>query len=182
MTGLVDKIVAVHAGLDAAGLPHALGGAIALAYCTEEPRGTKDIDVNVFVGTEQIDATLAALPDAVTATAAQRRQLARDGQSRLFWDDTPIDVFLSNVPFHDHAEANVRRVPFASVPDLPVLACADLAVFKAFFARPKDAVDVATMIATGAVDRDRLEATVVALLGSDERSRFFARVDDALAG
>ena len=42
---LVDKIVAVHDALERAGLAHACGGALALAWCTERPRGTSDIDV-----------------------------------------------------------------------------------------------------------------------------------------
>jgi hypothetical protein len=46
---LAQRLLAVHAALDDAGLPHAFGGAIALAYCTLEPRGTRDIDVNVFI-------------------------------------------------------------------------------------------------------------------------------------
>lgn len=180
--GLAARILQLHAALSAADLPHAFGGAIALGYCIEEPRGTKDIDVNVFVGVDRVDEVLAALPGGLVASAVERLQLARDGQARLWWDRTPVDVFLSNVPFHDHAEAGLRRVPFVDVPDLPVLACADLAVFKAFFARPKDALDVASMIAAGTVDRRRLETTVSAMLGEQERARFFARVDDALAG
>ena len=180
--GLAARIVQLHVALDRADLPHAFGGAIALGYCTEEPRGTKDIDVNIFVGVDRLDEVLAALPRGLAASAIERLQLTRDGQSRLWWDQTPVDVFLSNVPFHDHAQAGLRRVPFVDVPDLPVLACADLAVFKAFFARPKDALDVATMIEAGSVDRARLETTVVAMLGEKERERFFARVDDALAG
>lgn len=180
--GLAVRIVKLHTALRAADLAHAFGGAIALAYCTEEPRGTKDIDLNVFVSVDHLDDVLAALPAGLHCSNASRLQLERDGQSRLMWDDVPVDLFLSNVPFHDHAAANVRRVPFATVPDLPVLACGDLAVFKAFFARPKDALDVATMIAVGTVDRARLESTVTAMLGASERERFFARVDDALAG
>ena len=50
MTKLVERIVAVAASLEAAEIPWALGGALALAYATNEPRGTRDIDVNVFVG------------------------------------------------------------------------------------------------------------------------------------
>jgi hypothetical protein len=180
--GLAARIVQLHTALEGADLPHAFGGAIALAYCVEEPRGTKDIDVNVFVGVDQLDEVLSALPAGLVATDIERMQLGRDGQSRLWWDEIPVDVFLSNVPFHDHAEARVRRVPFVEVPDLPVLSCADLAVFKAFFARPKDALDVAAMIAVGAVDRRQLHTTVTAMLGEKERARFFARIDDALAG
>src|SRR5262249_41808856 len=42
---LAERLIAIHDSLDAAGVPHAFGGAIALAYCTEEPRGTRDLDV-----------------------------------------------------------------------------------------------------------------------------------------
>ena len=173
---LTDRIVRLHQDLERAELPHAFGGALALAFCTAEPRATIDIDVNVFVDPTRRDDVIGGLPGGVTVTEANRSELERDGQSRLWWDDTPVDVFLSNHPFHDHAEANRRLVPFAGI-QLPVLACADLAVFKAFFARPKDAVDLAMMAAVAAVDVDQLETTVTALLDDpEERRAFFARV------
>jgi len=179
---LVEQILELHRHLGAAELPHAFGGALALAYCTLEPRGTRDIDVNVFVGVDQIDELVAALPTDIVVTDTNRTELDRDGQSRLWWADTPVDVFLSNHSFHDHAEANRRYVPLAGVDDLPVLACADLAVFKAFFARPKDAVDVATMVVAGAIDVDHVEAQVSMLLGDEStRADFFARVRDDAA-
>ena len=49
------KILALHGALDAAGLPHAFGGALALAWCTERARGTIDIDLNVFVAADQAE-------------------------------------------------------------------------------------------------------------------------------
>ena len=151
-----------------------------MAFCTAEPRATKDIDVNVFASPERLDEVIAGLPPGVVVTNGNRSELSRDGQSRLWWDDTPVDVFLSNHPFHDHAEAGRRTVPFAGV-ELPVLACADLAVFKAFFARPKDAVDVALMADVGAIDLDELEETVTALLGDPgERRAFFERIREDL--
>ncbi len=180
MASLPDRIVALHDALEAAGLPHAFGGALALAYCTEEPRGTRDIDVNVFISPTRIDELDAALPSAVELSAANRTALERDAQSRLWWGDTPVDVFLSNHSFHDHAEANRRYVPFASVGRLPVLACDDLAVFKAFYARPKDVVDLATMVSFGTVDLDAVTASVRALLGGDDRTEFFDQVGDAI--
>ena len=179
--GLTAKIVRLHRALSAAELPHAFGGALALAFCSAEPRATKDIDVNVFVGVDRAADVTAALPRGVVASEADRTQMARDGQCRLWWGDTPVDVFLSNHPFHDRAAANRRTVTFAGVDDLPVLACADLAVFKAFFARPKDEVDVATMVVAGSIDLDRLRRTVAALLGSvDDRAAFFDRVAEAV--
>lgn len=174
-------LVEVHRHLDAATLPHAFGGAIALGYCIPEPRATKDVDVNVFAGVGSTDAVLEALPPEIERRDRHRRQLRRDGQTRLRWEDVPIDVFLSNTWFHGVAESGVRRVPFADVPDLPVLGCADLAVFKAFFARPKDELDVATMVVTGTIDLDRLQWTVTRLLGADERAPFFRRVEDIVA-
>lgn len=45
---LVAKVVAIHHALEQAGLAHAIGGALALAY-HGEPRATVDIDAKVFV-------------------------------------------------------------------------------------------------------------------------------------
>lgn len=178
---LTERIVALHAALQGAGIPHAFGGALALAFCTAEPRGTQDIDVNVFLAPDEVDRLLDALPAGVAVADADRHLLARDAQARLWWEATPVDVFLSNHPFHDHAEADRRHVAFAGIERLPVLACQDLAVFKAFFARPKDVVDVATMVALGSVDLAELRRSVGALLGDDEqRSRFFDRVAEAV--
>lgn len=178
---LTERIVALHAALAGADVPHAFGGALALAFCTAEPRGTQDIDVNVFLAPEEVDRLLEALPGGITVTGTDRRALTRDAQARLWWDATPVDVFLSNHPFHDHAEADRRHVAFAGIERLPVLACQDLAVFKAFFARPKDVVDVATMAALGSVDLGALQRSVGALLGDDEqRARFFERVAEAV--
>jgi len=174
--GLVARIVALHLSLSKANIAHAFGGALALAFCTEEPRATQDIDVNIFLGTNEVDGLVAGLPEGMTPDERNRRELERDGQSRLWWGRTPVDIFLANHRFHDHAEANRRHVPFAGVERLPVLACADLAVFKTFFARPKDGVDLATMAAAGAIDLDALEASVRGLLGSDDRADFLSRV------
>lgn len=172
---LTQRIVGLHEALDVAGLAHAFGGALALAFCTLDPRATQDIDVNVFVGTDRVSDVLAGLPDGVAASAAARRQLGRDGQARLRWDTTPVDVFLSNHSFHDEAAQRCRLVPFAGLDDLPVLACEDLAVFKAFFARPKDAVDIAAMADAGAIDPGMLLATMADLLGRDHHSVTFVR-------
>lgn len=174
---LTEQILRIHDDLDTAGMAHAFGGAFALAFCTDEPRATQDIDVNIFAPVQDVADVLDALPADVAVTEKNRVQLRRDAQSRLWWNDTPVDVFLSNHPFHDHAEANRRFVTFAGVDRLPVLACRDLAVFKAFYARPKDGVDIATMVSAGTVDIDDLEDTVSALLGDrDDRQDFFARV------
>ena len=172
---LTEKIVRLHRALEEGALEHAFGGALALAYCTEDPRATHDIDLNVFVGIDQLPAVLAALPRGVVAGEAERTLLARDAQARLWWDGTPVDLFLSNHPFHDEVQGRCRGVPFAGVDDLPVLGCDDLAVFKAFFARPKDAVDISTMAADGQLDPTLVLSTVERLLGAEHPSVAFVR-------
>lgn len=46
---LADRLVAIHEALDAGGVPHAFGGALALAWCTARPRD--DTLIGVFFST-----------------------------------------------------------------------------------------------------------------------------------
>ena len=107
MTSIVDKILAISAALDDERLPYAFGGALALAFCTERARGTIDIDVNVFVGPGEARRVLDALPGQIGHTDADLLALERDGQTRLRWEQTPVDLFLDTTEFH--VEAAPRR-------------------------------------------------------------------------
>jgi hypothetical protein len=150
---LVQRLVAIHDSLSAAGLPHAMGGAIAYGFCVPEPRGTRDLDVNIFVTSDRAAEAFAALPFEVSPRGRRLELAERDGQVRLWWDDTPVDVFLNNLPVHDAAAKNIRHVPFAGR-RIPVLGCTDLAVFKAMFDRPRDWVDIEAMVDVDAVEID----------------------------
>jgi len=167
VSGLPDKIVAVHRALAGADIAHAFGGALALAWCTERARGTIDVDVNIFAGVDHVAAVLAALPVGVVWTDDDRRLLERDGQVRLWWDTTPVDVFLNTTDFHEQAAQRARWEPFAGV-DVPFLSCADVAVFKAFFNRTKDWADLEEMQAAGTLDLDRVIGVLVRYLGPDD--------------
>jgi hypothetical protein len=153
MSELGDQLLAVHVGLNAAGIPHAIGGAIALGYCVLEPRGTRDVDVNVFVGPERARDVFAAMPPQVEFSGADLELAERDGQVRLRWGITPIDVFLSVLPFHDHVEAHVREVPFEGS-RIPVLSCTALVVFKAMFDRTRDWADIEAIVEARTLDFD----------------------------
>lgn len=48
---LVDRIIAIADALETSSIEWAFGGAFALAYATEEPRGTRDIDEMTTSGT-----------------------------------------------------------------------------------------------------------------------------------
>jgi hypothetical protein len=164
---LADKIVAIHQALDTAHLPHAFGGALALAWCTQRARGTIDIDVNVFIPAERTADLIAALPVDVTSPDDAVAQLETDGQARLWWDHTPVDVFLDTTPFHADVGERIRREPFAGH-DVPFLACRDVAVFKAFFDRTKDWADLEEMQAAGTLDVEAVAGVLVHYLGTDD--------------
>ena len=169
MSTLADKIVALHAALDRAGLPHAFGGALALAWCTRRARGTIDIDVNVFVADVRAADVLDGMPVGVAHSDRDQELLERDGQVRIWWDGTPVDIFLNTTDFHEQAAARVRIEPFAGT-DVPFLGCSDLAVFKAFFNRTKDWADLEEMAAAGTLDGDRVAGVLARYLGpEDER-------------
>jgi hypothetical protein len=167
---LADRVREVHAALAAAGIPHAFGGALALAYCTEEPRGTRDMDVNVFVGADQAGPVLGALPKGVAVDARDVAAAEQGGQVRVWWEDTPVDVFFDVHEFHDVARASVRVVPFSGV-TIPVLGCDAVAVFKVVFNRTRDWAGVEAMLEVDAFDRSAVIGWVVRLFGpEDERT------------
>ncbi|HEY5194443.1 MAG TPA: hypothetical protein VIJ39_11315 [Solirubrobacteraceae bacterium] len=166
MSLLAHRLLHIHDALSQADLPHAFGGAIALAYCTEEPRGTRDLDVNVFVEPARAKDVLVALPEAVTAASDDIRTLEEEGQVRVWWEDTPLDLFLDIHSFHAEVAQNVRLVPFEGR-SVPVLDCTALAVFKALFDRTKDWADIEEMVAAEALDLPRAVAWVERLAGSD---------------
>ena len=167
MSILAERIVELHRALRKAGIPHAFGGALALAYCTEQARATLDIDVNVFIGTGEIPRLRAALPESVRLTDTVRKQLVADGQARILWGQIPLDLFLDTTPFHQAAAERVVWHRFGKL-DLPFLCCNDLAVFKAFFARTKDWADLEEVHRVGLLDVDRVCGVLAEYLGPDD--------------
>lgn len=164
MSELVEKLFAIHDSLTRASISHAFGGAIALAYCTEEPRGTRDLDVNIFIDASKARQTLACMPKGVAVSEEDIAKVERDGQTRLDWDGTPVDVFLNNLPLHQAVAAAVVWVPLAGR-DVPVLDCASLAIFKAFFDRTKDWADLEAIAQATPEDIDSAAATIAELAG-----------------
>ncbi len=175
---LAERVVALHRALARRGIPHAFGGAVALAYCTLDPRGTSDIDLNLFVPAEDAATGLAALPDEVAQPPGTEEAIARDGQVRLWWDDTPLDLFFNYAPVHEDAARHRRTVPFADT-RIPVLGPTELAVFKAMFDRTRDWADIEAMVAARSVDMEAVRTALADMLASDDPR--FARLDEAEA-
>jgi len=166
---LVEKLLAIHRALKAHSLPHAFGGAIALAYCVEEPRGTRDLDVNIFVDASDAARALEALPDGVRVSKQDVETVKRQGQTRLFWDGVPVDVFLNNLPLHEEVANGALWVPLGKE-QIPVLDCASLVVFKALFNRGRDWGDIEEVAAATPQDVDAAAKTVATLVGEDDPS------------
>jgi hypothetical protein len=162
---LQERLIELHRCLDGARLPHAFGGAIALAYWTRDPRGTSDIDVNVFIPVDDFARALEALPDDVAVPDGTAERILRDGQVRLWWDQTPIDIFFDYAPVHADAARERRIVPFSGT-KIPVLGPTELAIFKAMFDRTRDWADIEAMVTRGTLDVDAVKETLRAMLGS----------------
>ncbi len=164
---LAERLVALHEALRDADVPHAFGGAIALAYWTLEPRGTRDLDVNVFVPAEQSRGVLDRMPAGVLVPADAAEVIARDGQVRLWWDDTPLDLFFDYAPIHDAAARNARSVPFAGT-TIRVLGPVELIVFKAMFDRTKDWADIEAIFAADGASLDAVRVALRPMLDDDD--------------
>ena len=109
--GLADKVVRLHRALDDAGVPHAFGGALALAYYGE-PRVTVDIDVNVFVEPSRYGELRGVLEPLGVGAGPTSEWVAEEGQARLWWGRNPVDLFFAHDPVHDAMRRAARTVPF----------------------------------------------------------------------
>lgn len=165
---LPEKILVIDRQLDEARLDHAFGGALALAYYAE-PRATIDVDVNLFVApTAYADVAVALAPLRVQ-TNVDLHALARDGQCRVWWDRTPLDLFFAYDEIHQAMRRAARTVPFGE-DRLPILAPEHLVVCKAVFDRPKDWLDIEqVLVCVDDLDVEDMRAWLARLVGAGDR-------------
>ncbi len=170
----VENALRIAAELDARGIPYAIGGAIAFGIWAV-PRGTVDVDVDVFVDPTQQEPVFDAL--AAVGVVLDRTEAAvratRDGMYVGRLDGMRVDVFVPSLPFYD--EAARTRVRYAGHSQAAWFLSAEaIAVFKLLFFRGKDIVDLERLVA---VQGQRLDAAyvrrwIVDMLGeTDERVR-----------
>lgn len=164
---LAERVVELDEYLERASIRHAFGGALALAWCTQRARDMIDIDLNLFVNVADAERVLDLLPPGITASDDDRATIARDGQARRWWDQTPVDVFFNTTAFHEQAAScarledfDGRRVPFST--------CRDLAVFKAFCNRTKEWADLEEMALAGSLDTESVIGVLALQIGGDD--------------
>ena len=133
--------------LEALGVPYAIGGALALGHHTA-PRGTKDVDINVFLDASEVRWVLEALAEAGYEVDLERalEQARERGDVALWHDDIRVDLFVDSIPLHAHARSRRLSLPIAGRPAW-VLSAEDLVLFKMLFDRSKDWVDVEHVLA-----------------------------------
>jgi len=172
---VVTRALAVVDGLGAAGVTCALGGALALGYHVDDPRGTRDIDVNVTLPKEEADRVLRALPTDVPWDDAHRTAILRDGQVRIMWPvegaaALPVDLFFAESDYHALVATRTIDVPLRDQ-TVSVLSATDLTVFKTLFDRPKDWIDIQAMLDAhdSSVDLDEAVRWVADIVGEADR-------------
>jgi hypothetical protein len=175
---LPEKVLAIHRKLEAEKIPHAIGGALALAYYAE-PRATVDVDVNVFVPTDRWPEVRDALASLGVDVSADLAALDRDGQVRLWWGRNAVDLFFSYDDLHEAMRRRARRVPFGKE-TLRILSPEHLAVCKAMFDRTKDWLDIEQiLVAADPLDLGEIEDWLERMVGrADPR---FAQLEEVKA-
>ncbi|HEX3595700.1 MAG TPA: hypothetical protein VHU80_11370 [Polyangiaceae bacterium] len=168
--GAAEAAQRIADALERASLPYAIGGALALAVAGV-PRGTADVDVNVFVAPAQVPDAISTLKslgieidDAVAVARAEG-----EGMFVGRWDGMRIDVFLPSIPFSSEAERTRVRVTDANGWSGWFLAAEAVVVFKLLFFRGKDLVDIERLVAVRPeLDRPYVRRWIAEMMGEDD--------------
>lgn len=180
MNSSPDQVaLALVRALDTAGMPCAIGGALALGLWGV-PRGTKDVDLNVFVPEGRFADLLERLAEAgcvapgdqpwTEETRAEFLRRAREGEVAVAWKDGfRVDVFVPSIPFYAEAAATVREVEVEGE-RVPVLSAEALCVFKLLFFREKDLLDLRRLVARqqDALDAGWVRAQIAGMVGEED--------------
>lgn len=163
--------LAIARAFDQAGVPYALGGALALG-AHGVPRGTLDVDVNVFVDEARLPGVLERLRDLGVEIdlAAALARAKQDGMCVGRWAGMRIDVFVPSIPFSHEAGRTRVQLGDPSGGDVWFLSAEAIAIFKLLFFRPKDLADLERLSAVQGSDLDRayVRRWIVEMMGEDD--------------
>ncbi len=115
----------------------------------------------------------------VTVTPEDRAAIAADGQVRLDWDASYLDVFFATIDLHLEMAELARVVRFGPV-DIPILAPEHLIVCKAIFDRAKDWLDIEEILRWGTEVDPVLTLYWVGEILGPEASTAYARLARSL--
>lgn len=171
---VLERAVDVHRRLDRGGIPHAIGGALALAYHVSQARATNDIDLNVSADPETPQRVFELLPSDLLWSDEDIEAVRREGQVRLLWPvldggpAIPLDLFFPQHELHEAVDARAELVPMLDA-SVPILSATDLLVFKALFDRRKDWADIEELLRFGKPDLDEATRWLVKIVGAKDK-------------
>jgi hypothetical protein len=161
--------LSVGAALERAGIPYALGGALALGV-HGLVRATRDVDLNVFVTASSAHPVLQLLLreglslDLPTAL----REAETEGLAVAWQDETRVDLFFPSIDLSWEALRSRVKLPVGGT-EAWFLSAELLSCFKLLFFRPKDLVDLETLVAVNPdLDAARVRALMAETMGEDD--------------
>lgn len=172
----------ISGDLTAAGIPHAISGAVAMAM-HGFVRATVDLDLLVVAPKVRLPEVLDIVRRRGFAgeDAELLRSLATRYFAALHSGPATVDIFVPAFPFHGRLMDRVVTMDVDGTP-VPVVSVEDLIILKTLWYRAKDVADVKSLLAAaaGRVDATYLRSTLEGLLpAGDGRARW---VDGLLAG
>jgi hypothetical protein len=164
--------------LEQHGVPYAIGGAIAYGYFGAA-RGTKDVDVNLFVAPDEARTALEALVAAGVRLDADEAILRgkERGDAVGYFGLMRIDLFFNSIELHDQAAKRTRTVTLMGRP-ARILSPEDTVILKLFFNRGKDWVDIERLVARQGLSLDRAEIRRWLVDGVGDEDERVKRWDD----
>ena len=164
------------AALEAAAIPYAIGGALAYGVWSA-PRGTHDVDLNIFLDSGELGRVVAAMATVGLTVDMEdaRSRASADAVVVARLDGMRIDLFFANIPFSWEAGRTRVRVQTSAGPRW-YLSAEATALFKLLFFRTKDKVDLDNLLTVGSstLDRAYVRRWLVDMMGEDdERVNFW---------
>lgn len=164
-----ERALLVHRLLAAAGVPHALGGALALVHHVGEVRLPRAVEVLVVADPAHPQELLALLPGEVACAPGDAEAARRTGRLPLAWPHpagppTPVELVLGEGTGHVRAVDRAEPVALGGVP-VPLVGATDLLVLAALRDRRQDWADVEELVRHGDVDLDEAHRAVTGAVG-----------------
>ncbi len=157
--------------LDKSEIPYAIGGAIALGAWSD-PRGTLDVDINLFVDRNELEKALDVLiAEGVELDKGAAHRAEEEGDVIIgYYEGMRVDLFTPSIPFSWEAKDTSVRLKGPSG-EASYLSREALAVFKLLFFRGKDIVDLEKLIAVQgkALDAPYVRRWIVDMMGEDDQ-------------
>lgn len=152
-------------------IPYAIGGALALGVWGA-PRATKDVDLSVFVGRDELGRVLDSLERA--GVLVPRDQAAKDvvriGLAKGRLGRIVVDVFMSDHPQYVQMGQRVRTIKDSTGWEARFISPEDLCLHKLVFGRPKDLTDLENLLAVrGELDLDYVRGWLVQMVPPGDR-------------